>query len=184
MSGRIKLLNTNKEPINEEDTPELGYSYDEVTGFDEDCGTFGLNDFTLPNSQCPTAFVCGHDGDASDIGKFAQCIDAMNCHMMHGMTTSITSNDEIALFIHQMIPHHENAVNMAKALLKTNSLNCPDLTNEDDPNFVDCEMETILRSIINTQNFQIQTMRNLLVQYELPESDNCIVEITSSKVVA
>jgi uncharacterized protein (DUF305 family) len=47
------------------------------------------------------------------------------------MTTDATS--EIGLFIHQMIPHHQNAVNMAKALLKT-GFSCEDLTNEDDPN--------------------------------------------------
>ncbi|KAL7555727.1 hypothetical protein ACA910_005145 [Epithemia clementina (nom. ined.)] len=181
MSGRIKLLNTNQNPINAQDTPALGYEYDLVTGFDQGCGTYGLNDFTLPNSQCPTAFVCGHDGDASESGRFAQCIEAMNCHMLHGMTTGITTNDEIALFLHQMIPHHENAVNMAKALLHTNVLQCDDLTDEENP---DCEMERILRSIINDQNFQIQTMKNLLKLYDFPETDECIVEIVTSKVAS
>ncbi|KAL7562612.1 hypothetical protein ACA910_002715 [Epithemia clementina (nom. ined.)] len=181
MSGRIKLLDTNRNPINPQNTPALGYDYDLVSGFDRGCGTYGLNDFTLPNPQCPTAFVCGHDGSASASGRFAQCIEAMNCHMLHGMTTGITTNDEIALFMHQMIPHHENAVNMAKTLLHTNILQCYDLTNEDNP---DCEMERILRSIINTQNFQIQTMKTLLKLYDFPETDECIVEIVASKVAS
>jgi uncharacterized protein (DUF305 family) len=44
-----------------------------------------------------------------------------------------------------MIPHHQNAVNMAKALSKT-GLSCDDLTNEDDPN---CTMENLIGEIIN-----------------------------------
>jgi uncharacterized protein (DUF305 family) len=35
------------------------------------------------------------------------------------MTTGVMASDETALFIHQMIPHHQNAVNMAKTLLKS-----------------------------------------------------------------
>ena len=42
----------------------------------------------------------------------------MNCAMMVRMTTSVKeSESEVALFIHQMIPHHQNAVNMAKGKL-------------------------------------------------------------------
>ena len=34
------------------------------------------------------------------------------------MTTSVKdSESEVALFLHQMIPHHQNAVNMAKGKL-------------------------------------------------------------------
>lgn len=87
------------------------------------------------------------------------------------MTTNI-AQDERALFIYQMIPHHENAVNMAKALLP--STPCNDLTNEDDPN---CIMQVISREIINTQNFQIQTMRKVLETLQAPPTDNCEVPI-------
>ena len=180
MSGRIKLLDDTNTPINPTDTPELGYEYDTVNGLDAGCGTFGLNDFMLPNDQCPAAFVCDHE--SSSISLFAQCIEAMNCNMLHGMTTGVSSGDPVALFIHQMIPHHQNAVNMAKALLNTNKLKCENLTNEDDPNFRDCELEIIVRSIITGQNFEIQTMRNALTTYELPASDNCQVEITESSI--
>ena len=34
-------------------------------------------------------------------------------HMLDGMTTGISSNDPSVLFIHQMIPHHQNAVNVS-----------------------------------------------------------------------
>ena len=88
---------------------------------------------------------------------FADCIDAMNCHMLYGMTTKVSSGTELALFLHQMIPHHQvrpfndekvewpfsrmliaillslylqNAVNMAKALLSAGFLPCDDLTDE------------------------------------------------------
>jgi len=73
--------------------------------------------------------------------KFSQCLDAMNCHMLAGMTTGIKAQDERALFIHQMIPHHVNAVNMAKALIKTGKTVCEDLANDEDP---DCILEGIL----------------------------------------
>ncbi|CAM9664286.1 unnamed protein product, partial [Ascophyllum nodosum] len=53
--------------------------------------------------------------------------------------------------MHQMIPHHENAVNMAKVLL----LNPGD---ED----LDEEVEAMLREIVNSQNAQITFMRTYL----------------------
>jgi hypothetical protein len=68
------------------------------------------------------------------------------------MTTMASSMSQTALFIHQMVPHHQNAVNMAKALLKTGKLECDNLTEET----ADCALEQILLEIINEQNFQIQ----------------------------
>lgn len=93
---------------------------------------------------------------------------------MAGMTTGIKALDESALFVHQMIPHHQNAVNMAKVLLKTNKLKCEDLANEDEP---DCVLEAILYDIVNTQNVQIQMMYDYLDSKRLPEKDNCNVYI-------
>lgn len=114
--------------------------------------------------------------------RFSQCIDSMNCHMMVGMTTSVKNvEDETALFIHQMIPHHQNAVNMAKALIKTNTIQCDDLTNDDNP---DCAMEIILREIINNQNAQIQAMRAILESKSFPQENDCVVPIGGSTVVA
>jgi hypothetical protein len=78
-----------------------------------------------------------------------------------------------------MIPHHQNAVNMAKALLKGNELNCDDLANEDND---DCIMEVILREIINTQNHQIQKMLGVLKNQQYPLTDNCNVEIETVRM--
>jgi Domain of unknown function (DUF305) len=144
MSGRIKFLKEG-EPISTEDEPPLGYAYDEPGAFDKNCGTYGLGSFQLPHPECPETFVCdaGPENQA-----FASCIDAMNCHMFAGMTTGISSQSNVALFIHQMIPHHQNAVNMAKALLITDEVPCTDLTDDEDPL---CIMQVILRDIVNSQ---------------------------------
>jgi hypothetical protein len=101
----------------------------------------------------------------------------MNCAMLAGMTTGVKASDPTALFIHQMIPHHQNAVNMAKTLLIENNLDCPDLTNEETPG---CILEVILREIINGQNHQIQKMLGVLEELNFPVSDNCIVELDTS----
>jgi uncharacterized protein (DUF305 family) len=96
--------------------------------------------------------------------------------MMSGMTTGVMASDEAALFIHQMIPHHQNAVNMAKTLLKSGKVVCADLTDEDSQ---DCILEGILYEIVNNQNHQIQLMNSYLKAKEYPAADNCVVEIKS-----
>jgi hypothetical protein len=141
MSGRIKLTK-NGEVLNElNDTPDLGYERDAVpSAFDEKCGSYGLQNFVLPNPLCPARFVChdGDDDDSQDLRDFSRCIDAMNCHMLSGMTTGTKARSEAALFVHQMIPHHENAVNMAKVLMKADKLDCDDLSDDENP---DCVLE-------------------------------------------
>lgn len=178
MSGRIKILK-NGVPVSGGDEPSIDYRYDTPGEFDGKCGTFGLDPFQLPNVQCPDQFVC--IGDTTDPGlvQFASCIDAMNCAMLSGMTTQYASSSPVALFIHQMVPHHQNAVNMAKVLLKQDVLNCDDLTNEDDPG---CHLEAILRDIVNTQNFQIQGMLTILEQYNFPKTADCMVEVSTVRM--
>ena len=127
MSGRIKILKDGV-PVNSEDDPPLGYTYDEPGIFDQSCGSFGLDPFQLPNPVCPSQFVCGVDESNQALADFAACIDAMNCHMLAGMTTGVKASSQTALFIHQMIPHHQNAVNMAKAVLSDNGVECDDLS--------------------------------------------------------
>ena len=99
----------------------------------------------------------------------------MNCFMMVGMTTyADKGNDgDVALFNHQMIPHHENAVNMAKALLKTGVIHCASLADDTD----DCAIENILREIINNQNYQIQLMYEVLKDDGFPKTNDCVVTI-------
>lgn len=181
MSGRIKLLK-NGIPVNNADLPELGYQYDSISSFDASCGTFDLESSRLPQTECPDRFVCVPDSVNDDgLRVFASCIDAMNCFMLKGMTTGVSASSPTALFIHQMIPHHQNAVNMAKALLhfkneveQKQEVNCPDLTDEESS---DCILEVILRQIVNAQNHQIQQMRGILTAKAFPESDDCGVTV-------
>jgi Domain of unknown function (DUF305) len=125
--------------------------------------------------MCPDRFVCGTSG--TGVEHFASCIDAMNCHMLDGMTTGVSTQDSVTLFIHQMIPHHQNAVNMAKALLNEQVIICDDLAAGEEAGRQDCIMELLLRDIINTQNHQIQQMVKYLEFYGLPDTDNCMVVI-------
>jgi hypothetical protein len=172
MTGRIKLLK-NGTLLNEDNMPTIGYDYDRPGSFDGVCGTFNLDGFQLPHDPtCPDRFVCDTDKESEELQVFASCIDAMNCHMLRGMTTNVASGSEKVLFMHQMIPHHENAVNMAKALLNTGSLSCDDVTLETD----DCVLMVMMYEIINGQNFQIQTMRKILQGNDTYlETDYCVV---------
>jgi Domain of unknown function (DUF305) len=111
MTGRIKLLKDGV-AVNLSDEPPIPYEYDIPGEFDTQCGTFGLDGYVLPHSQCLDRFVCLDDSSTNL--QFATCIDAMNCAMMVGMTTQYESSNPAALFVHQMVPHHQNAVNMAK----------------------------------------------------------------------
>jgi hypothetical protein len=109
MTGRIKLLKDGV-PVQQENVPELGYDYDSPRGHDSVCGTYGLNAFQLPHDECPEKFVCDTEEADDNLKQFSRCIDSMNCAMMAGMSSSVSGGtDETALFIHQMIPHHQNA---------------------------------------------------------------------------
>lgn len=76
-----------------------------------------------------------------------------------------------------MIPHHENAVNTAKTLLKTGNLLCPDITDTQNP---DCLLEGILFEIVASQNHQIQLMKHFLQLRQYPEKDNCNVYVETT----
>ena len=86
MTGRIKLTKDGK-VISESDEPAIDYEYDSVSGHDETCGTYGLNEFQLPHPECPEKFVCDVPEDNPDLVNFASCINSMDCAMMAGMTT-------------------------------------------------------------------------------------------------
>lgn len=77
MSGRIKLLR-NGLVINQDNTPALGYEYDQPGEFDKQCGSFGLDPFQLPNPLCPSRFVCGSMLADRELQRFSECIDAVN----------------------------------------------------------------------------------------------------------
>jgi hypothetical protein len=94
--------------------------------------------------------------------------------MFIGMTTGAAAGSEVALFLHQMIPHHENAINMAKTLLKEAGLSCD--TFVDSP---DCVMYQIGLEIVSDQNFQVQLMRGLLEGYGFNATNDCVVPVSS-----
>jgi len=126
------------------------YDLDVKTTADTVCGTAGLYDSFLSWKE---TFVCG-ELDTT----FEKCLQTMDYKMSAEMTTfsSPYSDDPIALFCEQMIPHHTNAVNMAKAVLKLfdfGSLN--DEEAED-------EWKQILYTIINAQNYEIHQFQNYL----------------------
>ena len=175
-TGRIKLLKNDVAVKPDSNTPEIPYSYDNLNAYDKTCGTFGLDSFQLDHPECPEHFVCNVPEGNADLKQYSGCIDSMNCHMLSGMTTNVNAGSSTALFLHQMIPHHQNAVNMAKGLMKIDPPSCPDLTDPDETD--DCALESILREIINTQNAQIQVMRGLL-ESKFPSypTDDCKVEI-------
>merc|ERR1719330_542862 len=122
--------------------------------------------------MCPERFVCD-PGNKYNFKSFSSCIDAMNCHMLVGMTSGVSSESELALFVHQMIPHHQNAVNMAKALHKTGKVECYDITLDSD----DCKLQRIMLETMAEQNYQIQLMRGVLAAKAFPEYDQCTLKV-------
>ena len=192
LGGRIKLTRNGKLIQPHAQLPIHNILPPPQSDYDKYCGTFGLvhsdttkgwqgdswphsmlGDHRLPHPECPHTFICN-----ADKSIFASCLDAINCHMFNGMTT-YERNTEVGLFLHQMIPHHQNAVNMAKSLLTHWDFDCgPEHLGDDTNN--ECIMENIIRSIINAQNGQIQTMRGLLVSNDWPEFDDCDVPIMGS----
>jgi uncharacterized protein (DUF305 family) len=175
MSARIKLLDADGNMLNTENTPEIPYEYAEIDGFDFDCGTYNLTDYEdVEDGTCPEVFVC-EDG-ATETSQYAKCVQAMNCHMMASMTTNAVGRS--ALFCHQMIPHHQNAVNMAKALIHAHDFEC-DLSGPAEEGAEqpwECELSPILYDIINVQNSQIIEMQGALEQLGENEYENCEVE--------
>lgn len=191
MTGRIKLKGSGGSMVSEEDTPEIPYSYSCVSKFDDSCGTFDLDRFQPANNpQCPDSFVCYNEGGT--IKDMVTCIDAMDCAMLTGMTVNYgdegkTSQvNDVILFLREMIPHHQNAVNMAKTLLKTGEVNCvlEGPVEEGDVVSTACALNPIVRSIINTQNSQIQLMQGLLEGFDVPGAGEalCSPKIDSSSV--
>jgi len=117
-----------------------------ISAEDEACGTVGVDTFmeTYADHTCDDkAFLCGDNMDSS----FNGCLRAIDCKMHHDMAVH-TDDDPVATFMRQMIPHHANAVSMAKVLKKHATLTD--------------EVAELVLSIINVQNHQIQTMQAIL----------------------
>jgi len=141
MSGRIII----REIYNEAGEAPL-YPIVERSDVDTVCGTTGLShEFTVWNHR----FLCG-----SLTKTFEKCVQSIDYKMSSDMTyfSSKDNKDPVALFCEQMIPHHQNAVNMAKALMKH---------HPDEVAAVD-DFGGLLMDIVNGQNYQIHQFRAYL----------------------
>merc|ERR1719482_1177862 len=90
-----------------------------MSEFDLSCGTHASSSFdpSASHASCnDKQFLCGPGAS----GAYETCLQAIDCQMHHDMAVSVpsTSTSKFATFARQMIPHHQNAVAMAKALLK------------------------------------------------------------------
>jgi len=183
MTARIKLRDPEGKLLNEENTPEIPYEYSKIDPFDYKCGTYNLTDFSSPDTMatCPDVTVC-NDGIQPQT-EYANCVQAMNCHMMASMTTNAVGQS--ALFCHQMIPHHQNAINMAKSLLHSHDFNCDQGGPVEEGSTIpwECELLPILYDIIKVQASQNIDMRGALEQLGEEEYANCDVDFTMADVV-
>jgi hypothetical protein len=164
MSGKIIIQNEDGTPYVPSANPTQWavYSPYSPAGADTTCGTFDAKDYAGGGSKaCQERFICG-----SLDTNFEKCMQAIDCKMKQDMLHRTTADhtDKVAVFMQQMIPHHENAVNMAKILLKEASAS--DITNAMDED----GLTDILFSIINVQNYQIHQFRNYLGPTESPTS--------------
>ena len=117
MSG---LMNVTDPPtmgvtLNELQQPfDLNTYHMPVDPADEACGTAATTEYLeMPAAFCPEqTFLCD-----STNSTFSTCMEAITCKMSYEMSVFENSNP-LAVFMHEMIPHHENAVNMAKIAMK------------------------------------------------------------------
>jgi len=163
MSGRIVVVDAAGNPVNPTPGAPALYSHYIPSAFDRTCGTFDTDGFQRGSGKCPNGnFMFCSDDNADDAdhnaegSNFNQCMYAMDCHMQHGMRTALSA-DPMAAFMHQMIPHHQNAVNMAKLLLKM---------GVDEAKDAEGEVESMLYNIVNVQNNQINMMRGWLAEHD------------------
>jgi hypothetical protein len=206
MSGRIKVVDVDRAededtengvPPANMDTLKLDevdlYPPETQSDFDKLCGTHGIGEYAeggkLYHLCGETKFVCEVPGMNFQAKRFAMCLNAMDCAMHHEMKVKAHVSQPSVTFMHQMIPHHENAVRMAKALLYID----PDTGSRrhlraleeaflahksplrgggrrlDDPSdYGAIDMEDLAWEIIAVQNYQIMNMRNTFLE-NLPD---------------
>ena len=185
MSGTIRVVDSSVAAVS---TAHATSVFDPATyymtpsTYDQSCGTYGLDGGSTSYKSGATCtdeeFLC-HTGTLAE-GSFGDCLKAMDCQMDTEMMTTLDTASDVASFMHQMIPHHENAINMAKLLLKQDALTITrrKLREEgrrldDDGGCADCAIEDMLWSIIVVQGHQVITMKDWLVANSKPESATC-----------
>ena len=156
-SGKIRLVGSGYQPSGSEaplDQPSVGDAFDTL------CGTYDTSPYRPELGVCTTQgnLLC----DELDT-PFEDCMAALNCKMKTEMQVGAATATPTTTFLQQMIPHHANAINMARVLLKT-----VDLSGEP---FV----EGLMYDIINGQTDQVNGMRARLGQLGqlLPEDVSC-----------
>merc|ERR1719161_1932092 len=161
MSGKIIIQNADGSPVTKADGSELAnpkeltlYGTHASIGADKMCGTHAVDAYAPGGSNaCSERFLCG----ALDT-DFEKCMQAIDCKMNKDMKsqTKADRTDKVATFMQQMIPHHQNAVNMAKILLKSVSpQKISEAIGEDG-------LTHMLHTIIAAQNYQIHQFRGYL----------------------
>ena len=164
MSGRIKIVGggASAPPLHPANDPPLGYAYDVPSRFDATCGTYDTAQYNREANVCQGSFFCEGTTTTPATKVFGDCLYAMDCAMHVGMRTNLAIDDPMVTFMHQMIPHHANAVNMAKALMKVGYTDTADK-----------EIEGLLMSIIAVQNKQIHVMEAWLKSNNHPSESTC-----------
>jgi uncharacterized protein (DUF305 family) len=148
-----------------------------LSAFDSQCGVEGASLYSTKFADyCPSkVFVCG----AKDT-QFAKCMNAIDCQMNHEMTVLNIGSNPVATFMHQMIPHHQNAVNMARILLKKMPVYGD---NSIGVNVAETEagakdgLSHLMIKIINVQNYQISEMRKWLLENSFNQSGNACTSV-------
>ena len=167
MSGKIKIKGSSGKAGS---TAKALYLPSPISSEDLACGTFGVGVYGGGNAKaCTQRFLCGTFDT-----NFERCLQAIDCAMSKEMkketqydgSTTSGSSRMIATFMQQMIPHHQNAVNMAKLVMKQVPAATITAAMDEDA------MIAILWNIINVQNYQIHQFRNYLEPKKLlMESD-------------
>jgi len=161
MSGYIKIADSTGTVVSSRGTGNALIAadyYDTPSTYEASCGGYNLDAYKSAGA-CTDTFLCTTATLAE--GSFGDCLNAMDCSMDLGMKTELHSND-IVSFMHQMIPHHENAINMAKLLMK-----------KDTTLAADGEVMDMLWDIINVQGMQIQAMQGWLSEGKYALSSSC-----------
>jgi len=161
MSGYIKIADSTGTVVSTTGTGDALIAsdyYDTPSTYEASCGGYNLDAYKSAGA-CTDTFLCTTATLAE--GSFGDCLNAMDCSMDLGMKTELHSND-IVSFMHQMIPHHENAINMAKLLMK-----------KDTTLAADGEVMDMLWDIINVQGMQIQAMQGWLSEGKYALSSSC-----------
>jgi hypothetical protein len=151
MSGKIIIQNADGSDYSSSTEEQQLYVPVARDAHDVKCGTTGTSSYADGGDMsCAIDFFGGnHDTE------FEQCLQSIDCQMHKEMMyeTSVDEESDIVTFMQQMIPHHENAVNMAKLLLKQDSGAISEVE----------DLTDLLYGIINVQNYQVSHSRPFLV---------------------